>query len=67
MAKPRRTDEEKIEDAFCDLDLEDQAKMLESLAKLNRWCWRERNRKPESNGKPTGKPVGLMTREEETF
>lgn len=52
MPKPRRTDEEKLEDLFVDLPLEGQAAMLESLAKLHRWCTRERSRIPDRPAKP---------------
>ncbi len=44
MARPRRNKHEQVEDLFSDLALTEQAAMLETLAKLHRWCARERRR-----------------------
>jgi hypothetical protein len=65
--KPNRTPCEKIEDAFLDLSLEDQATVLERLRKDHAVCKRERSRKivelipdliPEEPAQPLLDPHG---------
>lgn len=48
MARIRRTKQEQLEDAFADLSLIEQEKMLERLQSMNRWCIRERDRSPKT-------------------
>ena len=47
MARPKRTTQEQFEDTFADWDLATQDQMLTVLAKLHRWCRRERGGKRE--------------------
>ncbi len=56
MARPKRSGLQLIEDGFADLNLNEQSRMLETLATLHRWCKRERSRptpEPYRSDNPT--------------
>jgi hypothetical protein len=53
MPRPQRSTRQQLEDAFADMPLEDQARMLETLGAIHRFTARQDAKSSRAKTKPT--------------